>query len=245
MSKLVVEQVGKIYGSGSTVVTALQDVSLTVAPGELVALVGPSGSGKTTMLAIIGALLEPTSGTVMLDGVDVTALDPGQRTRFRLDRIGFVLQSSNLVPFLTAIDQLRLVTKLAGNDNRESEKRAHTLLDELGLAGREHHYPADLSGGERQRVAIARALMNEPELILADEPTASLDYRRGREVVELLAQEVKSREKAGILVTHDERMLDVCDRIVRIEDGRLADGGGSLFDPHLAGSISTAVLTPA
>ncbi|HET8628281.1 MAG TPA: ABC transporter ATP-binding protein [Thermomicrobiales bacterium] len=221
MSKLVLTDVTKIYGSGEATVTALDGASLSVAAGELVALVGPSGSGKTTFLAIAGALLAPTRGRVTLDGQDLTALAPAARARFRLAQIGFVLQASNLVPYLTARDQLLLVTKLAGDKDREAPTRAARLLGELGLERRLGHYPDELSGGERQRVAIARALMNDPGVILADEPTASLDSRRGREVVELLRREVKARRKAAILVTHDERMLDLCDRVVHIADGRL------------------------
>jgi putative ABC transport system ATP-binding protein len=213
--------VTKVYGSGEAAVTALDGASLSVAAGELVALVGPSGSGKTTFLAIAGALLAPTRGRVTLDGRDLTALAPAARARFRLAQIGFVLQASNLVPYLTVRDQLLLVTKLAGDKDREAPSRALRLLAELGLERRRDHYPDELSGGERQRVAIARALMNDPGVILADEPTASLDSRRGREVVELLRREVKARQKAAILVTHDERVLDLCDRVVHIADGRL------------------------
>ncbi|MGH2409216.1 MAG: ABC transporter ATP-binding protein, partial [Chloroflexota bacterium] len=157
----------------------------------------------------------------VLDGRDVTALAPAARVQLRLDNIGFILQSSNLVPFLTARDQLLLVAKLAGRPMTEVGARADQLLHELGLDQRARHYPENLSGGERQRVAIARALMNDPALLLADEPTASLDSTRGREVVQLLAREVKTRRTAAIMVTHDERMLDLCDRVVRIVDGRL------------------------
>jgi putative ABC transport system ATP-binding protein len=223
MSTLVLDGVSKTYGSGDTAVRALEAASLRIEAGELVALVGPSGSGKTTLLAIAGALLEPTSGRVVLDGKDITTLSPSARVQMRLERIGFVLQAANLVPFLTARDQLLLVAKLAGCGMKEAAARADSLLAELGLDRRDGHYPEKMSGGERQRVAIARALMNDPALILADEPTASLDSTRGREVVRLLAREVKTRGTAAIMVTHDERMLDLCDRVVRIVDGRLVD----------------------
>lgn len=238
MSKLVLEQVTKIYGVGDSAVTALDRASLRVAGGELVALVGPSGSGKTTFLAIAGALLSPTEGQVLLDGRDITALDPAARTKFRLDKIGFILQSSNLVPFLTVRDQLLLVAKLAGKQGGNTPTHAEQLLKTLGLGQRLGHYPEQLSGGERQRVAIARALMNNPEVLLADEPTASLDSRRGREVVELLRQEVKAQQKAAILVTHDERMLDLCDRVVHIEDGRLGQD-----PPHLVAAAAVSYAT--
>jgi putative ABC transport system ATP-binding protein len=220
-SKLVMDGVSKTYGHGDTAVFALEDASLQVQAGELVALVGPSGSGKTTMLAIAGALLEPTHGRVLLNGQDIHSLAPARRVQLRLDSIGFVLQASNLVPFLTARDQVLLVARLAGGSGKDAAIRADRLLDELGLSKRVNHYPEALSGGERQRVAIARALMNDPSLILADEPTASLDGVRGREVVQLLARQVKTRGSAAIMVTHDERMLDLCDRVVRISDGRL------------------------
>jgi putative ABC transport system ATP-binding protein len=221
MSTLTLTNVTKTYGDGPESVTALDDVTVRVAAGEFVALVGPSGSGKTTFLAIAGALLQPTQGQVVLDDRDISTLPPAALTRFRLDHIGFVLQSSNLVPYLTTRDQLLLVARLAGKLDRAAETRADQLLTALGLARRHGHYPEQLSGGERQRVAIARALINDPRVILADEPTASLDSKRGREVVELLAHEVRSLGKAGIMVTHDERMLDLCDRVIHIADGRL------------------------
>jgi putative ABC transport system ATP-binding protein len=221
MSTLTLTNVTKTYGDGPESVTALDDVTVRVAAGEFVALVGPSGSGKTTFLAIAGALLQPTQGQVLLDDRDISTLPPAALTRFRLDHIGFVLQSSNLVPYLTTRDQLLLVARLAGKLDRTAETKADQLLTALGLARRRGHYPEQLSGGERQRVAIARALMNDPRVILADEPTASLDSKRGREVVELLAHEVRSLGKAGIMVTHDERMLDLCDRVIHIADGRL------------------------
>ncbi|MGN6813095.1 MAG: ABC transporter ATP-binding protein [Thermomicrobiales bacterium] len=221
MSTLTLTNVTKTYGDGPEAVTALDDVSVRVAAGEFVALVGPSGSGKTTFLAIAGALLQPTRGQVLLDDRDISTLPPAALTRFRLDHIGFVLQSSNLVPYLTTRDQLLLVAQLAGKLDRAAETKADGLLTALGLARRRGHYPEQLSGGERQRVAIARALMNDPQVLLADEPTASLDSKRGREVVELLAREVRTLGKAGIMVTHDERMLDLCDRVIHIGDGRL------------------------
>ena len=228
MSVLLLDGVGKTYGRGDTAVTALEHATLRVEAGELVALVGPSGSGKTTLLAIAGALLEPTAGRALLDGQDMGALSAAQRVQLRLERIGFVLQSSNLVPFLTARDQLLLVAKLAGRKMKDASARADALLKALDLGQRGGHYPEKLSGGERQRVAIARALMHDPALILADEPTASLDSVRGREVVRLLAREVKTRNVAAIMVTHDERMLDLCDRVVRIVDGRLVDATPAL-----------------
>ncbi|NIK76476.1 putative ABC transport system ATP-binding protein [Paenibacillus castaneae] len=219
--KLVLENVNKIYGDGETAVTALQKVSLTVKEGEFVAVVGPSGSGKSTFLSIAGALLSPTSGRILINQKDVTHLTSREMSDVRVKNLGFIFQASNLVPYLKVLDQLLLVSKLAGKVGKEAEQKAKELLDQVGLLHRMNYYPEKLSGGERQRVAIARAFMNDPGVILADEPTASLDSKRGRAVVELMASEVKQRGKAAVMVTHDERVLDLCDRIVTIKDGML------------------------
>lgn len=219
--KLLFENVSKIYGEGDNKVTALDNISLNVRAGEFVAIVGPSGSGKSTFLSIAGALLSPSKGRLLLNDEDITTLSPKELTRVRLEKIGFVFQSSNLVPYLTVRDQLLLLSELIGKRDKKNVKKADELLSHLGLGHRAGHLPEELSGGERQRVAIARSLMNDPEIILADEPTASLDSKRGRDVVEMLAHEVKSRNKAAIMVTHDERMLDLCDRVVNITDGKV------------------------
>lgn len=219
--KLVLEKIHKVYGDGETAVTALHHVSLRVKEGEFVAVVGPSGSGKSTFLSIAGALLSPSSGTILIDNEDITNLSPKELNDVRVHKIGFVFQTSNLVPYLSVVDQLRLVTRLAGKSGKQAEAKAKELLERLGLGHRMDHYPEKLSGGERQRVAIARAFMNDPEIILADEPTASLDSKRGRDVAEMLAHEVKTRGKAAVMVTHDERVLDLCDRIVMMKDGTL------------------------
>ncbi|MDU5141622.1 MAG: ABC transporter ATP-binding protein [Paenibacillus dendritiformis] len=222
-AKLVLENISKQYGEGDTTVMALKNVSLQVDEGEFVAVVGPSGSGKSTFLSIAGALLTPTSGRLLISGSDVANISARRLNRVRLEHIGFVFQSSNLVPYLTVLDQLMLIGKLGRQGKREAEQKAVQLLSEVGLEHRLHHYPDKLSGGERQRVAIARALMNDPGVILADEPTASLDSRRGRPVVEMLASEVRSRRKAAVMVTHDERVLDLCDRVITIKDGMLIE----------------------
>jgi putative ABC transport system ATP-binding protein len=219
--KLLFENVSKVYGEGDNKVIALDDISLNVRAGEFVAIVGPSGSGKSTFLSIAGALLSPSKGRLLLNGEDITTLSPKELTRVRLEKIGFVFQSSNLVPYLSVRDQLLLLSELIGKRDKTAVKKADELLSHLGLGHRADHLPEALSGGERQRVAIARSLMNDPEIILADEPTASLDSKRGRDVVEMLAHEVKSRNKAAIMVTHDERMLDLCDRVVNITDGKV------------------------
>ncbi|MGG4394323.1 ABC transporter ATP-binding protein [Paenibacillus thiaminolyticus] len=222
-AKLVLENINKQYGEGDTTVMALKNVSLQVDEGEFVAVVGPSGSGKSTFLSIAGALLTPTSGRILISGSDIANISARRLNRVRLEHIGFVFQSSNLVPYLTVLDQLMLVAELGRQGKREAEQKAVELLNEVGMEHRLHHYPEKLSGGERQRVAIARALMNDPGVILADEPTASLDSARGRAVVEMLASEVLSRRKAAIMVTHDERVLDLCDRIITIKDGMLTE----------------------
>lgn len=219
--KLLFENISKVYGEGDNKVIALNDISLNVRAGEFVAIVGPSGSGKSTFLSIAGALLSPSKGRLLLNGGDITTLSPKELTRVRLEKIGFVFQSSNLVPYLSVRDQLLLLSELIGKRDKTTVKNADELLSHLGLGHRAGHLPEALSGGERQRVAIARSLMNDPEIILADEPTASLDSKRGRDVVEMLAHEVKSRNKAAIMVTHDERMLDLCDRVVNITDGKV------------------------
>lgn len=216
---LSLQDVSRHFGSGDSRVDAVKQTTVDVNKGELVALVGPSGSGKSTLLSIAGALLRPSEGSVKLGGDDISALKGTGRTRLRLERIGFIFQGSNLVSFLTGVEQLQFMGKMLGLSSSEIDERASKLLDELGMEKRARHYPEQMSGGERQRIAIARALMNEPQLILADEPTASLDGQRGRQVVELLADEVHRRETAGILVTHDERLIDVCDRVLRIADG--------------------------
>nr|WP_091235493.1 ABC transporter ATP-binding protein [Fontibacillus panacisegetis] len=221
-TQLRLDNVSKIYGAEDTSVKVLKDISLEVKAGEFVAIVGPSGSGKSTFLSIAGALLSPTNGTVTIGGQEISRLSSQQLTDIRLQKIGFIFQSANLIPYLTVRDQLILIGELAGMKKSHSKKKATELLSRLGLGHRLHHYPESLSGGERQRVAIARAWMNDPEIILADEPTASLDSERGRDVVHMLADEVKSRGKAAVMVTHDHRMLDLCDRVVHMEDGKLS-----------------------
>jgi putative ABC transport system ATP-binding protein len=220
---LAVNDVSRHFGSGEARVDALKGAQFEVHAGELVALIGPSGSGKSTLLSIAGALLRPSSGEITLGGDHIADMKGTQRTRLRLERIGFIFQASNLVSYLTGADQVQLIGKLLGLPDKETRERADRLLEELGMDKRANHYPEQLSGGERQRIAIARALMNQPDLILADEPTASLDSQRGRQVVELLADEVHRRKTAGILVTHDERLIDVCDRVLRITDGEVRE----------------------
>jgi putative ABC transport system ATP-binding protein len=218
---LQVHDVSKVYGTGHTAVTALDDATMAVEQGEFVALLGPSGSGKTTLISIIGGLLAATSGSVTLGDIDVTALSKRDLTKFRAERVGFVFQSANLVPFLTARENLLYVATLVKTPKKAAQQRADQLLEELGLADRGKNLPEQLSGGERQRVAIGRALMNDPDLVLVDEPTAALDTALGRQVVQLLRREIKDRGKTGIMVTHDLRMVEYTDRVFEILDGHL------------------------
>ncbi len=223
MTALIVDDVTKVYGSGHTEVRALCHATLELRDNEFLALLGPSGSGKTTLLSVIGGLLSPTEGTVTIGETALTELSKKEQTRFRANRVGFVFQGFNLVPFLTARENLTVMASISDAPRAEIEDRADQLLDELGLTDRRDNLPEELSGGARQRVAIGRALVSDPELILVDEPTASLDTELGTQVVQLLASEIKSRGKAGIMVTHDLRMVEYTDRTVRILDGELLD----------------------
>ncbi|EGO6689816.1 ABC transporter ATP-binding protein, partial [Enterococcus faecalis] len=192
-----------------------------VQPGEFVAVIGPSGSGKSTFLTIAAGLQAPTSGEVIVGGQSLNKLTKKQRLAQRFQKIGFILQSSNLVPFLTVEDQFHLIEKV--DKSRKNRELKEQLLETLGLKELRNSYPRDLSGGERQRVAIACALYHEPDVILADEPTASLDTEKAFDVVQLLAKEAKEKDKGIIMVTHDERLLKYCDRVVRIRDGELTE----------------------
>jgi putative ABC transport system ATP-binding protein len=218
------EKVDLFLGDGEQQVKALDNVFVEVRDGELLAVVGPSGSGKSSLLAVCGGLRTPTSGRVHIDGTDITQLPSEGLTRMRRDRIGFVFQQSNLVPSLTALDQLLLIPHLRGKRPGKAEReRALALLREVGMEQRRDRRPGQLSGGERQRVGIARALMAQPALLLVDEPTSMLDHARGRQIVELLARECHEHQVATLMVTHDPGMLDCADRVVHMMDGRLTD----------------------
>lgn len=221
MAALDMEDVRKVYRSGDDEVVALDHATLTIGDDEMVALIGPSGSGKTTLLSIAGGLLSPSDGIVRVGPHRITDYDRGELTRFRRDSVGFVFQGANLVPFLTAKENLLVVADVSGHRGKDVDRRADTLLDELGLGHRKKNTPPQLSGGERQRVAIGRALMNEPELVLFDEPTSALDTKLGEQVMELIRKEVKGRGTAAVVVTHDTRMTPYADRTIEIRDGRL------------------------
>jgi putative ABC transport system ATP-binding protein len=225
MAILELHEVSKSFGEGSRRVDAVRDVSLHIERGEMVALDGPSGSGKSTLLALVGALLTPSSGAIVVDGEDIATFGAGARTRYRRDRVGFVFQGSNMVPFLTALENLVLVGEFGGIDRSVLRRRADELLQELELTEVRDQIATRLSGGERQRVAIARALMRDPALILVDEPTASLNTELGMRVVDALAREVHERNKACIMVTHDERMAQRADRLVEFRDGQVLSDG--------------------
>lgn len=220
---LIMKNISKSYQDGEQQIEVLKNVSLEVAQGEFVAILGPSGAGKSTFLSIAGALLSPTTGEIMIGGKGLSNLSNKELTKVRLDKVGFIFQGANLIPYLNVRDQLLLIAELAGQKGSKSKEKAVVLLKELGLDARQNNYPESLSGGEKQRVAIVRALMNNPDIILADEPTASLDANRGHKVVQMIADEVKRKNKAAIMVTHDERVLDLVDRVIRIEDGYLKE----------------------
>jgi len=211
----------KTYKSDSGTIQAVDDVSLQVGAGEFVALVGPSGSGKTTMLSILAALLQPTSGQVLLDGQDLAVMTEVERVALRREKIGFTFQANNLVPYLSAVENVELMLRLNNRLDKAGKVRARELLARLGLAERMHNLPGQMSGGQQQRVAIARALIHSPSLVLADEPTASLDTERAYQVVETFAGLIHEQNRAGIMVTHDLRMCEFVDRVLQMQDGKL------------------------
>ena len=218
---LETQSVVKTYQSEFGTIQAVDEVSLQVAAGEFVALVGPSGSGKTTMLSILAALLQPTSGKVLLDGEDLAGKNDTNRVAMRREKIGFTFQANNLVPYLTAVENVELMLRLNNRLDKAGKLRARELLARLGLAERLHNLPGQMSGGQQQRVAIARALIHNPSLVLADEPTASLDTERAYQVVETFAGLIHEQNRAGIMVTHDLRMVEYTDRVLLMQDGKL------------------------
>ncbi len=213
--------VTKTFTQGDEKIHALKNTNFRAEPGELVAVIGPSGSGKSTFLTIAGGLQTPTEGRVTLGGKRLDNAGHKERSRIRFDKLGFVLQGSSLVPFLTVAEQLILHDKVAGK--KPDLARRDELLRELGIEKLAKKYPSDLSGGERQRVAIATALMHDPEVILADEPTAALDSSRAMEIVALLRDLTHEKKKATVMVTHDQRLLQFCDRVCEIRDGVLTE----------------------
>jgi putative ABC transport system ATP-binding protein len=218
---LETKSVTKLYGNGSNTIKAVDGVSININAGELVALVGPSGSGKTTLMAMLAGLLSPSAGDILVDGLDLGKLCEAQRTRFRREKVGFTFQANNLVPYLTALENVELLLRLNGKLDKASQARAKDLLVRLGLGERLNNLPRQLSGGQQQRVAIARALIHNPSVVLADEPTASLDTERAYQVVETFANLIHEQNRAGIMVTHDLRMCQYADRIIQMVDGQV------------------------
>ena len=211
----------KQYQVDAGMIFAVNEVSLQVSAGEFVALVGPSGSGKTTMLSILAALLKPTSGQILLDGADLSKMSDAERVVMRREKIGFTFQTNNMVPYLSAVENVELMLRLNNRLDKAGKLRARELLARLGLSDRMNNLPGQMSGGQQQRVAIARALIHNPSLVLADEPTASLDTERAYQVVETFAGLIHEQKRAGIMVTHDLRMCEFVDRVLQMRDGRL------------------------
>ena len=218
---LEVKDLVKKFALDGTTINAVDHVSFQVKSGEFVALVGPSGSGKTTMLSILAALLSPTSGQVLIDGQDLAQMNDKRRVQLRREKIGFTFQANNLIPFLSAQENVEFMLRLNGKADRAGRARSTEILSRLGLNDRLHNLPAQLSGGQQQRVAIARALIHNPSVVLADEPTASLDTERAFQVVETFANLIHENNRAGIMVTHDLRMCQYVDRVLQMQDGRL------------------------
>lgn len=218
---LETNSVVKEYQLGELTITAVDHVSIRIETGEFVALVGPSGSGKTTMLAMIAGLLSPTQGSIHIGNIELGQMSEAERTQFRREKIGFTFQSNNLIPYLSVLENVELMLRLNGRYDRPGKDRAIDLLTRLGLNDRLDNLPSQLSGGQQQRVSIARALIHNPELVLADEPTASLDTERAYQVVQTFADLIHEQNRSGIMVTHDLRMCRYVDRVIQMVDGRL------------------------
>ena len=251
---LATESVTKTYDAGSSgQIRAVDNVSFEVGQGEFVALVGPSGSGKTTLLAMLAALLRASDGRISIDGQDLGSMSDDQRAAFRRQKIGFTFQANNLVTFLTALENVELMLRLNGRLDREGKARSRELLERLGLGDRLNSLPRQLSGGQQQRVAIARALIHQPSVVLADEPTASLDTERAFQVVETFSKIIREQGRAGVMVTHDLRMCQYVDRVLQMSDGKLVNviadpaeiaalAAGGYHEPRPA---APAVVAPA
>lgn len=234
---LKVNHVTKRFGAGTTEVIAVHDVSLSITPSEIVLIMGPSGSGKTTLLSMLGALLKPSAGEIQLNGTLISALEENRLPDIRLRQFGFIFQDFNLLSALSALENVAIVAELAGIRGSAARKKAATLLADLGLAERLHFLPEKLSGGEKQRVAIARALINEPALILADEPTANLDSKIGHEIMRLLRQIAKEHRRSVVIVSHDQRIKDIADRVLWLEDGEFKTTVTMELDPVCGMSV--------
>ena len=226
-----VERLEKTFGTGDVQVRAVRGVDLQVQPGEVVLIMGPSGSGKTTLLSMLGAMLRPTSGRIVIDGVDLATLPESKLPALRAHRFGFVFQDFNLLSALTVQENVEFAINLAGTHGHQARERAQTLLTSFGLADRLHFRPEHLSGGEKQRVAIARALANEPAVILADEPTANLDSKIGHEIARLLRGIATEQGRSVVIVSHDARLKEIADRVLWLEDGQFKSMSEMTTDP--------------
>lgn len=216
----------KTYGEGETAVQALRGIDLEIRAGELMMLVGPSGCGKTTLISVIAGILDKTAGELAVFGNDIAAMGARERTAWRRDRIGFVFQSFNLMRALSAAENVAIPLLIKGTPRREALERAEAMLDHVGLAARRHARPSELSGGQQQRVAIGRALVHEPQLVVCDEPTSSLDHETGTSVMQVLKSVATGRQRALVVVTHDARIFAFADRIARMDDGRVIEVTG-------------------
>jgi len=224
---LEMESVSKTYGKGHVAVNAVDHASMKIEPGEIVLIMGPSGSGKTTLLSMAGLLLKPTEGRLLIDGEAINGKSESQIADLRLHTLGFIFQAYNLLSALNARENVEIVMNMAGKRGKAASQRATDILDKLGLGNRKHHLPADLSGGEKQRVAIARALANDPQLVLADEPTGNLDSKTGEEVMELFCHGMgREQGRSMIIVTHNPEFERIADRVLWLEDGHLSNGNG-------------------
>ncbi|MBT2734201.1 ABC transporter ATP-binding protein [Bacillus sp. ISL-7] len=220
---LVLEHVEKSFKDGDKENHIVRNLSFRLKMGEVVAVIGPSGSGKSTFLSIAGALQSPDNGKVIVNGTNIASFSDTEKANIRLNHLGYIFQTSNLVPYLKVEDQLSLVLKMANQWTKKSKRKINEILMAVGMEHRTKFYPHQLSGGEKQRVAIARAFINDPEIILADEPTASLDSSRSMAIIELISKIVWEQNKSAIIVTHDEQILPLCDRIYRMKDGQLVE----------------------
>ena len=239
MTVLSVHDVTKTYGEGDLAVAAVQHLDLDVDAGEVVLIMGPSGSGKTTLLLMLGAMLRPTAGTITIDGIDVAGARERSLPPLRARHFGFVFQDFNLLSALTALENVELACNLAGVTGRAAHDRATTLLESLGLHDRTRFRPDQLSGGEKQRVAIARALANDAPVILADEPTANLDSSHGREIARLLRRLATDDGRSVVIVSHDDRLKEIADRILWLEDGRFRQLAAMATDPVCGMAVET------
>ncbi|MDR6998392.1 ABC transporter ATP-binding protein [Neobacillus niacini] len=220
---LVLENIEKSFKDGDRINHIVKNLSFSVNEGEVMAVIGPSGSGKSTFLSIAGALLSPDKGRVIVNGEDISSFSDVEKANIRLNHLGYIFQTSNLVPYLKVEEQLSFVLKMADKWSVREKQRIKELLKAVGMDHRSKYYPHQLSGGEKQRVAIARAFVNDPEVILADEPTASLDPNRSMAIIELISKIVKEQNKSAIIVTHDEQILPLCDRVFVMKDGQLVE----------------------